>query len=141
MIQHSIVNTAYLGHHRGILRVYPEAPVYRVLEPLLYHAVFRKPQLHRARNIRDVRFAGVVQQACNTDAARKSGGMRFGFAGKAVLPHRIEAPEVPVRPAQQGQRMSDVLRADILRVGFQRREENSAPCADKSFVSHVQCSD
>ena len=140
MIQHCVVYRGNVPHDLRVLRVYPEPPVNRVLEPFLNNEVLREVMFHRAGDVRNERLASVVEQAGEPDLPGKPPGACLVAARKAVLTHGIEASEMSVGAAQQRQRMSDVLREDILGSGVEGREKNAAPGAYVVPVSHEQFS-
>ena len=91
MIQHCVVYRGNVPHDLRVLRVYPEPPVNRVLEPFLNNEVLREVVFHRAGDVRNERLAGVVEQTGEPDLPGKPSGACLVVARKAVLTHGIEA--------------------------------------------------
>ena len=97
-------------------------------------SVFRKVLLERPGNIRHIAFTGIMKQAGENHAVRQSPCPGFFRAIDRMLPDGPECLHVPVSPADQRERMGDILYTDL--IGIRVRRFKMLPCVCCNIIAH-----
>ena len=101
-------------------------------------AVFRQRPLERARDVRHIALAGVMEKAGENEPPGEAPRRRFLRAADTVLAHRPERLHMAVSPTDQGQRVGNILDLDVFRLWVCRLKMEAGVCGYISAHCSVQ---